>query len=141
VFIRVGSDVTTDARGFLNVELSLVEALWMTKVLRKAGLQARPIPKQYRGPAISQDAAERVAQDYVSRMRTERPELGLAEVHEVPLPWPIATLAYGFISKSEKLQSEGIVPPGLTICVDRISGMLMDDRALLESELMQMLIE
>ena len=141
VFKVLGRELSTDDRGVLQVDLSLVEALWIVKVFRKLRIDAIPVRKKSLDSFISFDSAKRITEEYLAQIKIRRPSLGLMQVVERELPWPLSKLAYGFFSASEEMRAEGASPPGMTICIDRFTGTVMDERMLLEIELMQMLTE
>ncbi|WP_247539266.1 hypothetical protein [Ralstonia pseudosolanacearum] len=141
VVALIGKEKSTDDDGFLDVELALVEALWLAKILKRYGIQAFPIPNIYRKAGVALNMAKGAAQKHVDDIRSSRQDSDLSNVEEIPLPWAISKMAYGFIAKSEKMRVEGRSPAGMTLCVDRVSGDVLSPRDLLDIELSQMLID
>ncbi|WP_231409388.1 hypothetical protein [Ralstonia solanacearum] len=141
VFELTGKEKSTDEDGFLDADLTLAEALWLARILRGNGIRSVPVPACYRQIRITQDVAKDVARNHINRIRFDRPDVDCSDVEEISLPWAISRVAYGFISKSERMRIEGRSPAGLTLCVDRVSGRVLSPRELLNIELMQMLIE
>ena len=141
VVALAGRDKSTDERGFLDVELSLEEALWLARVLKRHSIQALPMPIRYRQVGVALDAARSAAQKYIDDIRLDRRGTDFSDVEAMTLPWGLSKVAYGFISKSENMRIEGKSPAGITVCVDRVSGEVLNPRKLLNIELMQMLAE
>lgn len=141
VVALVGRDKSTDEWGFLDVELSLEEALWLAKVLKRHSVQALPIQGYYRQAGVALDMGRSTAQKYIDDIRRDRQDADFSDVETMHLPWALSNIAYGFISKSEKMRIEGKSPAGITVCVDRVSGEVLNPRKLLNIELMQMLAE
>ncbi|MHA6824101.1 hypothetical protein ACQUKI_21565 [Ralstonia pseudosolanacearum] len=141
VVALIGGSKSTDHEGFLDVELALVEALWLAKTIKRYGIQALPIPAFYRKAEIALEMARGAAQKYVDGIRSGHQDGDLSSVEEISLPWAISKMAYGFIAKSEKMRVEGRSPAGMALCVDRVSGNILSPRDLLDIELTQMLID
>ncbi|MHA6912630.1 hypothetical protein ACQUJO_05740 [Ralstonia pseudosolanacearum] len=141
VVALIGRGKSTDDEGFLDVELALVEALWLAKTLKRYGIQALPIPAFYRKAGVALSVARAAAQKYVDGIRSIYQDSDLSNVEGISMPWAISKIAYGFISKSEKMRVEGRSPAGVTLCVDRVGGNILTPRDLLDIELVQMLID
>lgn len=73
--------------------------------------------------------------------RMQQPECDYADVQELPLSWWLSRIAYGFFSRSMRMLHDDICPPGLTLCIDRVSGEVLNERQLLNAELPVMLME
>lgn len=137
----IATDRVIDEDGYLGVSLSQLESLWLVKVLRRLGVDSYPVPEMYKSSNVSADKARFVAQEFVMRKRIQNPEYEYADAEEVAVAWWLSKIAYGYFSKSEKMLREGITPAGVTMCIDRVSGRILEERELINAELPIMLTE
>lgn len=137
----IGNKHTVGDDGYLGVRLTQLESLWLAKVLRRMGIDTYPVSERYKSPSISNMVARQVAQNFILERRLKQPEYEFTDVEEVALPWWLSQIAFGYISKSEKMKLDGISPAGITVCVDRVDGFILQEMQLLNAELAIMLIE
>ena len=136
----VGKEMSTNENGFLKAALTLSEALWLAKILNGYGIKALPVQSCYCQSGIGLKLARDVAQKYVDDMRAGCQEFDFSDAEEIFLPWAISKIAYGFLLKSEKMRAEDRAPAGMTLCIDKISGEIINSRTLLNIEIMHSLI-
>lgn len=137
----IGNQHEVSIDGFLGVSLSIQEGMWLAKVLKRLNIHTYPIAMRYKSAGVSRETAKNTAQQFIHHEQQDMPELAFADVADVPLPWWLIKMAYGFIVKSEQIKQTEIAPAGKTICVDRASGLILQERELLDAELILMLIE
>ncbi|WP_155288327.1 hypothetical protein [Ralstonia solanacearum] len=89
VVALIGREKSTDEAGFFDVELELVEALWLAKALKRYGIQALPVLICYRQAGVARSAARDVAQKYIDGIRFDRQDYDLSDVEEIYLPLAI----------------------------------------------------
>lgn len=141
VFRLIGNQHLIDDNGYLGVSVSHLEALWIAKVLRGSGINACPVAERYKNSTISADEAMQLAKIVVAQKRAQRPDFEYEDPQEVPVSWWLSKIAFSYFSKSEKMKREGFSPAGITVCIDRASGLVMGERELSNAELQIMLTE
>lgn len=73
----IGGHRVVDEDGYLGVSLTRLESLWLEKVLRKLGVDARPVRECYKSANMTAHDAKHVAQKFVMRKRADRPDVDL----------------------------------------------------------------
>jgi hypothetical protein len=137
--IAVSSIINEDS--YLDISVSQAEAFWFAKVLKRLGVDVYPIAERYKASSISGAMARRTAQNFVSMRRIQSPNYDFADVIETEGPWWLSKIAYVYFAKSEKMADEEISPPGISVKIDRVTGLILDARELLNFELPVMLTE
>ncbi|NVM78452.1 hypothetical protein FHW83_004280 [Duganella sp. SG902] len=141
VFSSMEKNLRTDDNGFLGLSITQLEALWVTKVLRKIGVEAYPICNKYRLSSLRKDEARDIAKNHLVKIQKETVGFDFQELQDAPAAWWIDKIAFCFFSKSEKMALDDISPPGVIVCVDRMNFTVMEKEDLLYAELPIMLIE
>lgn len=136
----VGGKGRCDGDGFLDFKLSLIQAVWLCRVLRRMEIEAYPISEEYKVAKFSKAAALHVAHEFFEVQRRLRPDLELGSVVEMTSPAALGVMTYGFISFSPILQLEGNAPGGVVVAIDKTSGTIWDSNRKLDHELMLELI-
>lgn len=137
----IGDKKEVNDSGYLEINLSQVKCLWIAKVLGRFGIKAYPVPKRYKATTVSPETAMQVAKNYLKEKKIQRPDLEYSDVEEIPVSWWLTKIAFGYFSKSARMMDEGISPAGLTVYIDRESGLVLQERELINAELSLMLIE
>lgn len=137
----IGDQHAINDDGYLGISISQFESLWLVKVLRRMGIQAYPVPERYKTSMISSSDAMQMAQGFITEKRTQRPDYEYGDVEEIPVSWWLSKIAYGYFSQSKKMMRDGISPAGITVCIDRSSGIVLQERELVNAELPIMLTE
>lgn len=127
--------------GYLGLSLTQLESLWLVKVLRRMGIETYPVSERYKTTRVSVGEARQIADEFIMQARKRNPGYDYADVEEIQVSWWLSKIVYGFFSKSITMLRDGTSPAGITVCIDRVSGEVLQERQLVNLELAVTLTE